>query len=362
VPISRRAAGVRRGLGAASLCVLLAASACARKGDAAKAVRDSDLRFLPRDTAGLAVLEVARFQDREAVVRWLDDFLRQSGGDHGAAAIGRALGKPLLEKVDRAALAVIPRQGSTSYAFLAEGPFEEKTVRGLTGENGLVTLFETAGSSDSGGSGEGAAPTDVSLLALPRNHLALGPRAVLEELRGRTAHPADGLLSGPLLPVLKHVDPQRQVWGGFDVAAIAALQAGAGQIPSQVPIATLAKNLRALAFEAAFDKTVDFDLVGLADGESGARTLADAARGLVAIARVSASQGAPGRAPAGAPPPAGTDPSPAAPADPARAWFDFLDALRIDQQGSEVRLRGRLDATTEHAFLSAAATPTAPAR
>lgn len=352
------------------LLVLLAASACARKGDAAKAVRDSDLRFLPRDTAGLAVLEVARFQDREAVVRWLDDFLRQAGGEHGAAAIGRALGKPLLEKVDRAALAVIPRQGGASYAFLAEGPFEEKTVRGLTGENGLVTLFEMAGSSDTAGPGGGALPTDVSLLALPRNHLALGPRAVLEELRARIAHPAEGLESGPLLPVLKHVDSLRQVWGGFDVAAMAALQPGTGQVPSQVPIATLSKNLRALAFEAAFDKTVEFDLVGLAEGESGAKTLADAARGLVAIARVSASQGAAGRAPAGAPPSAGTGSSSAA-ADPARVWFDFLDGLKIDQQGSEVRLRGRLDAATARAFLSAAganqgtpapALPTAPAR
>jgi hypothetical protein len=347
---------------AATLFVLLTASACARKGDAAKAVRDSDLRFLPRDTAGLVVLEVARFKDREAVVRWLDDFLRQAGGEHGAAALGRALGKPLLEKVDRAALAVIPRQGTTSYAFLAEGAFEERTVRGLTGENGLVTLFETAGASDTAGPGDGLASTDVSLLALPRNHLALGPRAVLEELRARVAHPADGLLSGPLLPVLKHVDPLRQVWGGFDVAAVAALQPGTAAVPSQVPIASLAKNLSALAFEAAFDKTVDFDLVGLASGESGAKTLADAARGLVALARVSASQGAAGRAPAGAPS-SGTDPSPAAPADPARAWFDFLDGLKIDQQGSEVRLRGRLDATTARAFLSAAgASPGTPAQ
>jgi hypothetical protein len=215
-----------------------------------------------------------------------------------------------------------------------------------------VTLFEMAGSSDTAGPGGGALPTDVSLLALPRNHLALGPRAVLEELRARIAHPAEGLESGPLLPVLKHVDPLRQVWGGFDVAAVAALQPGTGQVPSQVPVAMLSKNLRALAFEAAFDKTVEFDLGGLAEGESGAKTLADAARGLVAIARVSASQGAAGRAPAG-------------------VWFDFLDGLKIDQQGSEVRLRGRLDAATARAFLSAAganqgtpapALPTAPAR
>jgi hypothetical protein len=300
-------------------------------------VRDSDLRFLPRDTAGLAVLEVARFEDREAVVRWLDDFLKESGGEHGAAAIGRAFGKPLLEKIDRAALAVIPRQGTTGYAFLAEGSFEEKIVRGLTGESGLVTLFESSGTAGTPGAPPAA---DVSLLALPGNHLALGPRAVLENLRAGLAHPDDGLLGGPLLAVLKTVDPGHQVWGGFDVAAVTALQQAATQVSPPAPMVGLAKNLSAIAFQAAFGKTVDFDLVGLASGESGAKTLADATRGLVAIARVSASQGASGHA--------------STPADPAHAWFDFLDGLTITQNGSEVRVRGRLDAVTARAFVAAA--------
>lgn len=322
------------------LVLLLAAAACRSRGDASLAVRESDLRFLPRDTAGLAVLEVARFQDRDAVVRWLDDFLKQSGGEHGAAAIGRALGKPILEKVDRAALAVIPRQGTIGYAFLAEGPFEEKTIHGLTGDSGIVTLFEAAA--------EAAPSADVSLLALPLHHLALGPRAVLEDLRARAAHPGGGLLDGSLLPILRSVDPRRQVWGGFDVAAIAAIQQAAPQMAPAAPIAGLAKNLRALAFEAAFDKTVDFEVVGLATGESGAKTLADAARGLVAMARVSASQGAAGRP--------STGPGSGSPEDPARAWFDFLDGLGIDQKGSEVHLRGRLDVAAARAILSTAGT------
>ena len=143
-----------------ALALVLAASACrGRPADAGAAVRQSDLRFLPKETAGLAVIEVARFKDRQAVGRWLDDFTKGAGLAGGLDRVRAALGPDALDKLDRLSIALVPAAGTTpagmtGYAVLAEGRFDEKMVKNLTG-NGLVTLVDV-----------GTAP-DLSILALP---------------------------------------------------------------------------------------------------------------------------------------------------------------------------------------------------
>ncbi|HEV8198587.1 MAG TPA: hypothetical protein VGS03_01040 [Candidatus Polarisedimenticolia bacterium] len=326
----------------AVLALALAASACrGRPADVGAAVRQSDLRFLPKETAGLAVVEVARFKDRQAVGRWLDDFTKEAGFAGGLDRVRAALGPDALDKLDRLALALVPAAATTpggtaggamtGYAILAEGRFDEKLVKNLTG-NGLVTLVEV-----------GTAP-DLSIAALPGNHLALGPRAVLERVRAAAGSPGaaqDGLTAAPVMSVLKRVSPAKQIWGGIDYGVLSSLigQEGAGGAAS--PMSGFTRSLRALAFQGAIDDAVEFDLVGVADGEPGAKSLADAARGLVAIARVGASQGANRAAEGNA-------------AESAKAWMRFLDGVSIAQSREEIRVHGLLDGAMAKSFAAAA--------
>ena len=333
----RRRRVVRAAWAAAGLALALAAGgACSRSAmDAATAVKQSDLRFLPENTAGLAVIEVARFEDKAAVGRWLEDFSKQSGAG-GLDRIRAVLGPDVLDRLDRLALALVPSSGATQYAVVAEGRFEEQTVKNLTGNGGIVTLVEV-----------GTAP-DLSVMPLPKNHLALGPRAVLEQVKALSTAGGDaGLLKAPVMKVLSRVSPAKQVWGGIDYGILSGLLEEGGRDGGGTPMAGFARSLRALAFQGAIDEDVKFDLIGLADGEPGAKTLADAARGLVAIARVGASQGA-NRAAEGA---AGeADPA----AESARAWLRFLDGVRIDQEKDEIRVHGALDGAMARSFAGAA--------
>ena len=319
---------------AAALALTMAAgSGCSRSAmDAATAVTRSDLRFLPENTAGLAVIEVGRFEDKAAVGRWLEDFTKQSGAG-GLDRIRAVLGPDALDRLDRLALALVPAAGSTQYAVLAEGRFEEQTVKNLTGGGGIVTLVEV-----------GTAP-DLSVMPLPKNHLALGPRAVLEQVKALSGGGSDaGLLKAPVMKVLSRVSPANQVWGGIDYGVLSGLLEEGGR-DGGAPMTGFARSLKALAFQGAIDDDVKFDLIGLADGEPGAKTLADAARGLVAIARVGASQGAHRAAGGGE-----TDPA----AESARAWLRFLDGVRIDQERDEIRVHGTLDGAMARSFAGAA--------
>jgi predicted transcriptional regulator len=337
-----------RRFGALTLAAGLAFAAAGCKGkpeDAGTAVRKSDLRFLPRETAGLAVIEVGRFKDRAAVGRWLDDFTKEAGLTGGLDRVRAALGPDALDRLDRLSLALVPTGGTTGYAILAEGRFEEKTVKNLTG-GGLVTLVEV-----------GTSP-DLSITALPQNHLALGPKAVLEQVRAAAGiagaappaggAPGKGLLDSPVMRVLDKVSPAKHVWGGIDYGVLSTLlgEAGQGSPSGASPMSGFTRNLRAVAFQGEIDSSVEFDLIGVADGEPGAKTLSDAARGLVAIARVGASQGANRAAESGA----AADPAVAS----ARAWMKFLDGVTIAQSKEEIRVHGLLDGTMAKSFADAA--------
>ena len=339
-PGPRRRAGIVAGL---ALAAVLSASGCAGKpADVGAAVRQSDLRFLPKETAGLAVVEVARFKDRQAVGRWLEDFTKEAGLAGGLDRVRAALGPDALDKLDRLSLALVPTAGetgagglATGYAILAEGRFEEKMVKNLTG-NGLVTLVEV-----------GTAP-DLSIAALPSSHLALGPRAIVEKVRaaaGSAAAAKDGLAEARVMSVLKRVSPAKQIWGGIDYSVLTTLIGQEGSGGAASPMSGFTRSLRALAFQGAIDDSVEFDLVGVADGEPGAKSLADAARGLVAIARVGASQGANRAAEGGAADPA---------AEAAKAWMRFLDGVSIAQSREEIRVHGLLDGAMAKSFAGAA--------
>jgi len=217
----------------------------------------------------------------------------------------------------------------------AEGRFDEKMVKNLTG-NGLVTLVEV-----------GTAP-DLSIAALPANHLALGPRAILEKVRAAAGSPAavkGGLAEASVMSVLKRVSPAKQIWGGIDYGVLSTLIGQEGSGGAASPMSGFTRSLRALAFQGAIDDSVEFDLVGVADGEPGAKSLADAARGLVAIARVGASQGA-NRAVEGN----AADPA----AESAKAWMRFLDGVSIAQSREEIRVHGLLDGAMAKSFAGAA--------
>jgi hypothetical protein len=307
----------RRGHGASTIplalftAIALAPSACAPKPPtSASVIRGSSLRLLPTETVGLAVVEVARMRDREAVGRWLDDLAGATGQGPVADTVRATLGKDLMAKVDRIALALVPgAAGLTSYAFLAEGRFDEAKMKTLTGDQEILTVIEVAGR------------PDLSLTVLPGGQLAAGPRAILTTLRANLGGAAGGLARSRLAPMLDRVDPTSQAWGAIDYAPLADLARGAMQgrgAAVNIPPAGSKGTLLGVAFQTSLDKTVEFDLVGVADAEPAAKQLADAARGLVALARMGASQ------------------------SKDATWLGFLDGLRIDQKSEAIRLHGTL--------------------
>jgi len=296
---------------ALAVALLLAPYACAPKPPTStRVIRDSSLRLLPSETVGLAVVEVARMHDREAVGRWLDDLAGATGQGPVADMLRATLGKELLAQVDRIALALVPgAAGLTSYAFLAEGRFDEAKMKTLTGGQEILTIVEVAGR------------PDLSLTVLPGGQLAAGPRAVLTTLRANLGRAAGGLAGSRLAPMLDRVDPTSQAWGAIDYAPLADLARGAMQgrgAAVNIPPAGSKGTLLGVAFQTSLDKTVEFDLVGVADAEPAAKQLADAARGLVALARMGASQ------------------------SKDATWLGFLDGLRIDQKSEAIRLHGTL--------------------
>lgn len=321
--------GAWRGVGAVLAAALAAAAAgCAGRGrgDVAAVVRGSDLRCLPAGTAGLAVVEVARFKDRQAVGRWLDDFMKEYGPDAGLEGIRRALGPAIGDRLRRVALAVVPSGGATGYAVLVEGTFDAAMASSLTGGREILTLVEMSGR------------PDLSVTALEDHDLVFGPRAVLEEVRAAALRPEAGLGRSRLLPVLATISPDHEAWGAIDYALLADLlktasPGGDAKAASLLP----AGRLRAVAFQGAVDASVTFDLVGLADAEAGAKQLADAARGLVALARMGASQ------------------------SQKKDWLEFLDSVRIEQSDATVRLHGVAAGGFLRALAPPAPAPTPPA-
>jgi hypothetical protein len=140
------------------------------------------------------------------------------------------------------------------------------------------------------------------------------------------------------MATLGKVAGDAQAWGAIDYAPLTDLARGAmsgglhESAVSPLPaLAARAGTLRAAAFEARLATGVEFKVVGVASDMEGAKRLADAARGLVALARMGAGQG--------------TD----------KAWFEFLDGLRISEEKSDLRLTGSLSRAMLDALMARAA-------
>ena len=292
----------------------IALAACSPKAPTVEQVVErGSLRYLPRESVGLAVVEVRALRDREGATRWLQDLSSKLGGADALARIRALAGPDTLEKIDRIALAVVPQAGGElGYAVLAEGKFEEEKVRSLTGGEEILTLVEVKGQ------------PDVSLTVTPGGQPAIGPRGILAQVREAVKKSDAGLRRSSLMGILKKVEPTSQIWGAIDYQPLVKLARGAlgSTATPALPIPKEGTGtLRAVAFQGVIDEAIRFDIVGQADAETGARQLSDALRGIVALARMSASQGQ------------------------AKDWLEFLDGVRIDQAGDEIRLHGTLTET-----------------
>ena len=310
----------------ALVCVLLVpAGGCAgREPTADGVVRASGLRFLPADTAGVAILEVSRIKDRDALGQWLGEASQGLFGGRLPESVASLLKSDLLKQVDRVALALVPDAGAPpGWVALVEGRFDPKM---LSAGDGIVPLVSLSSG------------LEICVTALPGGGVAIGPAAVLGRIRAGIERRGEGLVSAPVMSFLGTVSPAADAWGAIDYAPlteIAGVALGGDGHGLRLPSPKSPGALRGVAFEARLAADVGFTLVGVADAEAGAKTLADGARGLVALARMGASQG--------------KDPS----------WLGFLDGLSIDQTIAQVRVRGRVSRPMLQALSSRVGAPAA---
>src|SRR2546428_4477489 len=173
---------------------------------------------------------------------------------------------------------------------------------------------------------------DFSVARLPDGSLALGPKSVLDTMRANGSSRGHGLDANPaILAPLEKVRPEAQFWGALDCRSMqrlfkeASTPADFGRFPlDSAPM----QSLVSIAFRGMVADSVDLELFGQADAETHARTLADAARGLVALGRVGAGR------------------------DQAKEWADFLDGIHIDQSRADVNLRASIPAKTIESFVA----------
>jgi hypothetical protein len=293
----------------AAVCLLATlAPGCARRGPtAADVVRGSGLRFLPADTAGVAIIEVARIKDRDALAQWLGEAAGGLFGGTVPESVAALLRSDLIKQVDRVALALVPdTRTPPGWAALVEGRFDPRM---LSAGDGIVPLVSLSSG------------LEIGVTALPGGGVAIGPPSVLGRIRASADSERPGLASAQVMPFLGTVSPAADAWGAIDYAPLTEITGaalGSGGHGLSLPSPKSPGALRGVAFEGRLEAEVSFTLVGVADAETGAKRLADGARGLVALARMGASQG--------------KDPS----------WLDFLDGLSIDQTSAEVRVHGKV--------------------
>jgi hypothetical protein len=306
---------------AAALFLLAAAPGCGGGKGAARVVRSSALGTYPQDTVALLVLEVKKIRALRPDAPWLKDMASLAGREGGPfQEITRRLGPEFLEHLDRLSLAVVPRPDKiVGYGILAEGTFDGAKVREALGGSDVLTLVETE-------------QMDLSVALLPGGGLALGPKQVLLTMRSNGASRGHGLDDNPaILTPLEKVRPEAQFWGALDCRSLQRLfkEASASPDLGSLPIHSApVQSLVSIAFRGTVADSVDIDLFGQTDAEKDAKTLADAARGLVALGRVGAGR------------------------DQAKEWLDFLDGIHVEQSGAEVSLRASIPAKTMESFVA----------
>jgi hypothetical protein len=306
---------------ATALALLAAAPACSGRKGAAGLVRSSALGTYPRESAALLVMEVKKIRMLHPDTPWLKNMAALSGREGGAVAeIMHRLGPDVLARLDRLSLAVVPRPDHTiAYAVLAEGTFDGAKVREALGGDNLLTMVEVS-------------KMDFSVVVLKDGSVALGPKSVLETMLANDASRGHGLDESPaILTPLEDVRQEAQFWGALDCRSLQRLfkeAPGPTDLSGLTLNAAPVQSLVSIAFRGMVGDTLDIVLFGRADAEANARTLADAARGLVALGRVGASR------------------------DEAREWLELLDGIHISQSGPGVVLRASIPAKTMESFVA----------
>jgi hypothetical protein len=312
---------LRRGALATALALLASAPACTGRKGAAGLVRSSALGTFPRETTALLVMEVGKVRTLHPDTPWLKNMAALSGREGGAVAqILHRLGPDVLARLDRLSLAVVPRPDRPlAYGVLAEGTFDGAKVREALGGENLLTLVE-------------AGTMDFSVVVLKNGSVALGPKSVLETMLANDASRGHGLdASQAILIPLEEVRQEAQFWGAVDCRS---LQTQFKNAPAPTDLSGLTLNsapvqsLVSIAFRGMAGDTVDIDLFGRADAEANARTLADAARGLVALGRIGAGR------------------------KEAAEWLELLDGIHITQSGTGVVLHASIPGRTMESFVA----------
>jgi hypothetical protein len=288
-------------IGAACLAAL--ACGCGRDRTAADVVREGAIAWLPKESVGLVVVEVRALRGRKGNIDWMEEI--ESLGHEGGPLndVQQRFGAEAFAGLDRVGLAIVPEVNNrVAYGIVTDGTFDEAKMRAAIGAEPIVTLREA----------EGDGP-DLSLTILPGGRPAAGPRAVLERVRASAARPGDGLVANSrLLDRLQEIRPGSQVWGALDSRSLGELTrdyaAQRGLQASPLASASQFSSLVSIAFQGWLGETVQIDLSGKADSEAHARSLADAARGLLALGRMAAGNQAP------------------------PGVIDLLDGIRVDQQ------------------------------
>ncbi|HEU4403043.1 MAG TPA: hypothetical protein VFT43_13165 [Candidatus Polarisedimenticolia bacterium] len=288
------------------------ATACARPVNGATVLRGSALRVLPKESVALLVMDVRSLRDLESVSRWMKEMAAAAEQQGTFRQVKDRIGLETVKRLDRLGLAIVPQaDGRLAYGLLAEGSFGQAKLREALGGQETLTFVEAEGK------------PDLSATILAGGNLAIGPKSVLEVLRTNASRGAGGIDGNDLLMgVLAGVRPQAQIWGAIDCRSLARLARESaltqGAVEKALAGAPIASSLVSLSFQTTLGKPAAFDLQGRADAEDNARKMADAARGLVALGRMGASQ------------------------DKGREWLEFLDGIAIEQKGADLSLRGTL--------------------
>jgi hypothetical protein len=300
---------MRRALLVAAVVLWGLVPACAGRKDGAAIVQRSLLGTLPKESVALLVLETRAIGRAGARADWLREFARIA--EEGPfREIRDRLGMELLAGTERIGMAVVPRPDhQVAYAIVAEGKYDRDKVRAVIGGGEIGLLVEA-----------GADLPDLSLLLLDGG-LAVGPGEVLETIRSNAAERGRGLDdNAPLLESLRRLPAVAQIWGAIDVRSLSSSVRGfAGSRGAEMrgmPGAAQIESLRSLAFEGRVGERLEFRLLGEAEGEDRAKGLADALRGVLAMARMGAGKEA------------------------EKDWLDLLDGMAVEQGGVLVELRG----------------------
>jgi hypothetical protein len=303
-------------LAAALLAAALLAAACARPGDGAAVVRRGGLGALPRESVALLAIEVRALGRSRASSPWMRD-LTAAMEEGPFREVRDRFGVDAFDAIERVGLAVVPQPDNrVAYGIVAEGAFDREALLAALGGAAVTTVQE----------GDGVRP-DLSVAVLADGNLAVGPRLVLEAVRNNAARRGDGLDANEvLLGLLARVRPSSQIWGAVDCRRLTGLTrdfaAARGLAAAPLDASRQVGALLTLAFQGTVGRTVDFQILAEAEGEEGARNVADAARGLLAISRMAAGQ------------------------DAAREWLKFLDGVTIEQTGPSIALRGSVPEET----------------